>query len=69
MSGFGQKVRNTLQTYAIFPYDPFEYGLSFSVVSFITFYNLEFCIVELRVIEVRVLRKIIWPQDEEVTRD
>lgn len=67
MSGFGQKVGITLQTYTIFPYDPFEYRLSFYVVSFINFYNLECCIVKPKVLEIRVLRKIIWPQCEKVT--
>lgn len=52
--------------HVIFPYDPFEYRLSLYVVSFITFYNLVYCIVELRVMEIRVLRKIIWSQCEEV---
>jgi hypothetical protein len=61
VSGFGQKVMNTLETYAIFPYDPFEYRLSFFVGSFFTVYNLQCFVVELRVIEIRVLRNIFWP--------
>ena len=69
VSGFGQKVRFASHTYAIFPCDTFEYRLSFCVVSFITFYDLEYCIVALRIIEIRVLRKTIWPQCEEVKRD
>ena len=41
MSGFGQKVMTIWQTYVTFPYDPFEYRLSFYVRSFFAFYNLE----------------------------